>query len=76
MSQTAQTAVAIIGIDIGKNSFHIVGHDERGAIVAIAFLRIELKDISLSVANWIGADRQSRLALHPPRRGERARLRI
>jgi transposase len=33
MSQTAQTAVAVIGIDIGKNSFHIVGHDKRGAIV-------------------------------------------
>jgi transposase len=33
MSQTAQTAVAVIGIDIGKNSFHILGHDERGAIV-------------------------------------------
>jgi transposase len=25
--------VAVIGIDIGKNSFHNVGHDERGAIV-------------------------------------------
>src|SRR6266851_4007475 len=24
---------AVIGIDIGKNSFHIVGHDHRGAIV-------------------------------------------
>jgi transposase len=23
----------VVGIDIGKNSFHIVGHDERGAIV-------------------------------------------
>ena len=23
----------MIGIDIGKNSFHIVGHDKRGAIV-------------------------------------------
>src|SRR5213595_3530245 len=33
MSETVQTAVAVIGIDIGKNSFHIVGHDERGAIV-------------------------------------------
>ena len=32
MSQTAQTAVAVIGIHIGKNSFHVVGHDERGAI--------------------------------------------
>jgi hypothetical protein len=23
----------VVGIDIGKNSFHVVGHDERGAIV-------------------------------------------
>jgi transposase len=30
---TAQTAVAVVGIDIGKNSFHIVGLDDRGAIV-------------------------------------------
>ena len=40
MFQTAQTAVAVI--DIGKNSFHIVGHDERGAIV----LRHSLSDDS------------------------------
>src|SRR5215471_16555672 len=33
MSQTPNTAVAVIGIDIGKNSFHIVGVDRRGAIV-------------------------------------------
>ena len=33
MSQTLNAAVAVVGIDIGKNSFHIVGHDERGAIV-------------------------------------------
>jgi transposase len=33
MSQTLNAAVAEIGIDIGKNSFHIVAHDERGAIV-------------------------------------------
>jgi hypothetical protein len=26
-------AIAVIGIDIGKNSFHLVGHDQRGAIV-------------------------------------------
>lgn len=29
---TAQT-VSVVGIDIGKNSFHIVGLDDRGAIV-------------------------------------------
>src|SRR5260370_28963783 len=33
MSQTLNAAIAVVGIDIGKNSFHIVGHDERGAIV-------------------------------------------
>src|SRR5437868_6536664 len=32
MSQTSNTAIAVIGIDIGKNSFHVVGHDARGAI--------------------------------------------
>ena len=33
MTQTFNAAVSVVGIDIGKNSFHIVGHDERGAIV-------------------------------------------
>ena len=33
MSQTLYGSVAVIGIDIGKNSFHVVGLDARGAIV-------------------------------------------
>ncbi len=33
MSQILNAAIAVVGIDIGKNSFHIVAHDERGAIV-------------------------------------------
>ena len=33
MSQKSNCAIAVIGIDIGKNSFHVVGHDQRGAIV-------------------------------------------
>jgi transposase len=33
MSQNLNSAVAVIGIDIGKNSFHIVGLDVRGAII-------------------------------------------
>src|SRR6187397_2362583 len=33
MPATAQTAIAAIGIDIGKNSFHVVGQDTRGQIV-------------------------------------------
>ena len=30
---TSSTAVRTIGIDLGKNSFHLVGLDQRGAIV-------------------------------------------
>jgi transposase len=33
MSQSLSDAVAVIGIDIGKNSFHVVGLNDRGAIV-------------------------------------------
>jgi len=31
--QSAPSAVATIGIDIGKNTFHLAGLDQRGAIV-------------------------------------------
>jgi len=34
MSQNSNTAIAIVGIDIGKNSFHIIGLDQRGARTA------------------------------------------
>ena len=33
MAKNHNTAIVVVGIDIGKNSFHIVGHDEHGAIV-------------------------------------------
>ena len=33
MSRKLNAAIAIAGIDIGKNSFHVVGFDKRGAIV-------------------------------------------
>ena len=33
MSDKLNSAIAVIGIDIGKNSFHVVGHDKRGAIM-------------------------------------------
>jgi transposase len=33
MSHNLNNAVAVIGIDIGKNSFHVVGLDGRGSIV-------------------------------------------
>src|SRR6266403_65549 len=33
MSEKLNSKIAVIGIDIGKNSFHIVGQDRRGALV-------------------------------------------
>jgi transposase len=33
MSQQFKTAISVVGIDIGKNSFHVVGLDQHGAIV-------------------------------------------
>ena len=33
MSQKLSSEIAVIGIDIGKNSFHLVGQDRRGALV-------------------------------------------
>jgi transposase len=45
-------AAAVIGIDIGKNSFHAVGLDQRGAIV----LR----------QKWSRSQVQVRLANMPP----------
>src|SRR5262245_26232637 len=29
MSQKSSSAIAVVGIDIGKNSFHVGGHDQR-----------------------------------------------
>jgi len=33
MARELNSVIAVIGIDIGKNSFHVVGLNERGAIV-------------------------------------------
>src|SRR5437016_8368202 len=52
MSQKLNCAIAVIGIDIGKNSFHVVGHDRRGAIV----LR----------QKWARGEVETRLAQLPP----------
>ena len=47
-----QSAIAVMGIDIGKNSFHVVGHDACGAIV----LR----------QKWSRGQAEARLANIPP----------
>jgi transposase len=45
MSSKSSSAVATMGIDIGKNSFHVIGLDARGAIVLRQkWSRASLKD--------------------------------
>ncbi len=52
MPRTTSTKITVIGIDIGKNTFHVVGHDRSGAIV----LR----------QKWSRSQVESRLANLPP----------
>ena len=52
MSEQLKTTIAVMGIDIGKNSFHIVGLDDRGAIA----LR----------QKWSRSQVEARLANMPP----------
>jgi transposase len=52
MSQNLNAAIAVIGIDIGKNSFHIVGENQHGAIM----LR----------QNWSRGQVEARFANLPP----------
>ena len=61
MSQTANTAIAVIGIDIGKNSFHIVGHD--AAKVVACQVEARLANISpclIGMEACVGAHHLSR----------------
>jgi hypothetical protein len=52
MSNKSTATIATMGIDIGKNSFHVIGLDERGAIV----LR----------QKWSRGQMEARLANMPP----------
>ena len=44
MSQTLKTSVAVIGVDIGKNSFHLVGQDRRGCDGNAALQEVHIAD--------------------------------
>ena len=52
MSQKLDASPAVTGIDIGKNSFHIIGQNQRGGIV----LR----------QKWSRGQMETRLANLPP----------
>ncbi len=46
MSQTPNTATAVIGIDIGKNSFHVVGHN-------VSFGEQKKRDPTVEGLHWL-----------------------
>ena len=63
MSNKSTPVVATMGIDIGKNSFHVVGLDRRGAIVvrqkwSRGQLEARLGNLSpclIGMEAWVGA---------------------
>ena len=57
MSNKSIATIATMGIDIGKNSFHVVGLDRRGAIVlrqkwSRGQIEARLEGISRAQCNW------------------------
>jgi transposase len=45
----SKDTVAVVGIDIGKNTFHLVGLNKRGAI--ILRLKLSLRQLEAKLAN-------------------------
>ena len=72
MPRSTNLSVATMGIDIGKNSFHVVGLDQRGAIVVRqrwtrSQIRARLANMSpclIGMEACVGAHHLSR-KLHP-----------
>jgi transposase len=68
MPHKLNSAIAVIGIDIGKNSFHVVGHDKRGAIVLrqkwsrgqVDARLANLPPCLIGMEAWVGAHHLSR----------------
>ena len=62
MSQKLDTSPAVIGIDIGKNSFHIIGQNRRGshraAAEVVACPGAGPTRQSAAVSNWHGGMRR------------------
>ena len=51
MSQTPNTAIAVIGIDIGKNSFHVVGDSDIDDAMSGNRIRDAIKHAAQSATN-------------------------
>ena len=68
MAEALAKAIAFVGIDTGKNSFHLVGHDHRGAIVLrqkwspgqVEARLANLLPCLIGMEAWVGAHHLSR----------------
>jgi photosystem II stability/assembly factor-like uncharacterized protein len=47
MAEALKNSISYVGIDIGKNSFHVVGLDGRGAIVGGDAIVLHVRDVAL-----------------------------
>ena len=75
MSQNPDTAIAVIGIDIGKNSFHVVGLDpwrHRAAAKVVAWSDRSATGQYATMPDWHGSLRR-RPSPQPQTRGARSR---
>ena len=57
------TAIATLGVDIGKNTFHLVGLDKGGAIVLHGLRKTAAR--RLAEAGCTASDRSRTAALRP-----------
>ncbi|SFK10878.1 hypothetical protein SAMN05216525_15325 [Bradyrhizobium sp. Gha] len=73
MSQNLNTAIAVIGVDIGKNSFHLVGHGHRGAIELRQ--KWSRSQVETRLANCCSANGHTGLAFELTARPSQARRR-
>ena len=67
MSQNSNTAIAIVGIDIGKNSFHVVALDHCAAqsrCVSSNRVAVLTAAMHTTLPTWVKLDRVSRVS--PP----------
>ena len=65
MSQNSNTAIAIVGIDIGKNSFHVVALDHCAAqsrCVSSNRVAVLTAAMHTTLPTWVKLDRVSRVS--------------
>jgi Protein of unknown function (DUF2924) len=66
MFHESNCTIVVIGIDIGRNPFHVVGHDQRGAIVlrqkwSRGQVEAQLANLPRATSAFTGSGKRARL---------------